>query len=134
MRRLALLLLLAGCDGWGESPRPPAPVEAPDGTVAQGAATRRAALAPPGPPVDAALLAEGAEGFRVFCAPCHGAAGAGDGVVVQRGHPPIPPLPRDAARAMAALANNLAGAHPAEGRLDPRERWAIARHVERLPP
>jgi len=128
-----LLLALAACDGWPESPKPPAPVAAPEGTVPQGAAARRAALAPPGPPVDAALLAEGAAAFRTFCTPCHGATGAGDGVVTRHGHPPIPPLPRDAARAMHALATNLAGAHPAEGRLDPRQRWALARHIERLP-
>ena len=130
MRRLLLLLALAACD---ESPPERPPVPLPEGVVAQGAAARAAALAAPGPPVDAALLAEGARGFAPFCTPCHGVTGAGDGVVMRHGHPPIPPLPRDAARSMAALAANLHGAHPAEGRIPPRLRWAIARHVERLP-
>lgn len=137
MRRAALalaVLALAACDGWPESPKPPAPATPPEGTIPQGHAARRAALAPPGPPVDAQLLAEGAEAWRVFCAVCHGPTGAGDGPVTRLGHPPIPPVPRDAERAMAALAANLAGAHPAEGRLDPRQRWAVARFVERLPP
>ncbi|MFL1462963.1 c-type cytochrome [Roseococcus sp. DSY-14] len=129
-----LLLLLAACDGWGASDPPPAPAEPPEGAIPQGHAARRAALAPPGPPVDAALLAEGAEAWRVFCAACHGPGGAGDGVVRRHGHPPIPPVPRDAGRAMAALAANLAGAHPVEGRMDPRQRWAAARFMERLPP
>lgn len=134
MRGAALaLLLLAACDGWGESPKPPAPVPAPEGTVPQGHAARRAALAPPGPPVDDALLRRGAAAWRVFCTPCHGATGAGDGVVTRHGHPPLPPLPRDASRAMAAMAANLAGAHPVEGRLDPQDRWAVARFIERLP-
>lgn len=130
---LLALLALAACDAWEESPKPPAPVPLPEGTVPRGTAAQRAALAPPGPPVDAALLAEGEAAWRVFCAPCHGATGAGDGVVTRHGHPPIPPVPRDAARAMAALATNHAGAHPAEGRLSPRERWAVARFLERLP-
>ncbi len=135
MRRpLLALLLLAACDGWPESPRPPAPAAPPEGTISQGHAARLAALAPPGPPVDAALRAEGEALFRVFCAPCHGAGGMGDGVVVARGHPPIAPLPRDAARSMAAMQRNLAGAHPVEGRLDARQRWAVARHVEALGP
>lgn len=135
MRHAALpfLLLLAACDGWGESPRPPPPVPAPEGSVAQGTAARRAALAPPGPPVDEALLREGADVFRIFCTPCHGPTGAGDGVVTRHGHPPIPPLPRDALRSMTVLQTNLAGAHPVEGRLDPRQRWAVSRFVERLP-
>jgi len=131
---LALLLLLPACDGWPESPRPQPPAVPPAGAVPQGHIARLAALAPPGPPVDAALLAEGASLFRVFCAPCHGATGAGDGVVVARGHPAIAPLPRDAARAMAAMNLNIADAHPVEGRIHPRQRWAIARYVAALAP
>ncbi|MFC7477216.1 c-type cytochrome [Dankookia sp. GCM10030260] len=132
IRALPLLLLLAGCDGWPESPKPPPPAAPPEGAVPRGAAAHRAALAPPGPPVDAALLAEGAGRYAIYCTPCHGASGRGDGVVVARGHPPIPPLPADPARSMAAIAGNLAGAHPLADRLDPRQRWAVARHVAAL--
>ena len=132
MRRLALLLLLAGCDGWGESPRPAPPAPPPEGAVPQGTAARIRALAPPGPPVDPGLLAEGAERYAIYCTPCHGARGLGDGVVVSRGHPPIPPLPADPGRTMRVIAENHARAHPFADRLDPRQRWAVARHVEVL--
>ncbi|HYF07719.1 MAG TPA: c-type cytochrome [Acetobacteraceae bacterium] len=133
MRRFWILLpLLAACDGWPESVPQRAPLPPPEGSVPQGARARAAALAAPGPPVDAALLAMGRERYGIFCAPCHGPTGRGDGVVVARGHPPIPPLPADPARSMEAMSRNIAGAHPVEGRLDPRERWAVARHVERL--
>ena len=132
IRVLPLLLLLAGCDGWPESPKPPPPAAPPEGAIPRGDAARRAALAPPGPPVDAALLAEGAGRYAIYCTPCHGAGGRGDGVVVSRGHPPIPPLPADPARTMAAIAENLAGAHPVADRLDARQRWAVARHVAAL--
>jgi len=131
-RALPVLLLLAACDGWSESPKPPPPAAPPDGAVPRGEAARRAALAPPGPAVDAALLAEGADRYAIYCTPCHGASGRGDGVVVARGHPPIPPLPDDPARTMAAIAANLAGAHPLTDRLSPRQRWAVARHVATL--
>ncbi|MBR0650199.1 cytochrome c [Roseomonas terrae] len=127
-----LLLLLAACDGWPESAPPPPPSAAPEGAIPRGEAARRAALAPPGPPVDAALLAEGAERYAIFCTPCHGAGGQGDGVVVARGHPAIPPLPGDVDRTMAAIAGNLAGAHPVADRLDPRQRWAVARYIATL--
>jgi mono/diheme cytochrome c family protein len=132
VKRLALLLLLAGCDGWPESPRSLPPAPPPEGSVPRGAAAQARALAPPGPPVDAALLAEGAERYGIYCTPCHGARGLGDGVVVSRGHPPIAPLPADPARSMAAIAENRLGAHPLSDRLDPRQRWAVARHVEAL--
>ena len=36
-------------------------------------------------PVDAALLERGRSEFQVFCSPCHGRTGMGDGVIVQRG-------------------------------------------------
>ena len=36
-------------------------------------------------PVTAAVMARGQERFNVFCSPCHGRTGQGNGVVVQRG-------------------------------------------------
>jgi mono/diheme cytochrome c family protein len=135
MRRAAvLLLLLAGCDGWPDSPRQEPPAPPPAGSVARGTAARQAALAPPGPPVDAALLARGADRHAIFCLPCHGTDGAGDGVVVSRGFPAPPRIAgAPAARSMAAIATNQGGAHPFADRIAPADRWAIARHLERLP-
>ena len=37
-------------------------------------------------PLDAALLQRGRERFGIFCTPCHGLRGNGDGIVVQRGY------------------------------------------------
>ncbi|HEV7264980.1 MAG TPA: c-type cytochrome [Falsiroseomonas sp.] len=133
MRRAWLFaLLLAACDGWPGSAPPPPPVPPPEGAVPRGDAARRAALAWPGPDADAALLARGAERYAIFCTPCHGSGGAGNGAAVARGFPRPPPLPGEPARSMAAIATNLAGAHPFDDRIPPRDRWAIARHVERL--
>jgi mono/diheme cytochrome c family protein len=127
----ALGAVAAACDGWQESMRPDPPAPPSPGAVAQGEAARRAALAPPGPPVDDALLARGADRFAIFCTPCHGPRGAGDGPVVARGFPRPPPLPGIPAEpSMAAIATNLAGAHPFADRLPPADRWAIARFVE----
>jgi mono/diheme cytochrome c family protein len=134
MRRLPLLLVLAACDGWPASTPPPIPAPPPAGAVAQGEAARLRALAPPGPEVTPVLLARGADRYQVFCAPCHGASGDGDGPVVARGFPPPPPLPADAAQTMAVIAENRARAHPFADRIAPADRWAIARFVERLGP
>lgn len=133
MRRSAaiLMLLLAGCDGWPGSTPPPPPAPPPTGSVARGEGARLAALAPPGPAVDAPLLARGAERYAISCTPCHGARGAGDGAVVARGFPRPPSIAgAEAARSMDAIATNFAGAHPFADRIGPRDRWAIARFVE----
>ncbi len=37
-------------------------------------------------PVNAPLLLRGQERYNVFCSPCHGRTGAGDGMVVRRGY------------------------------------------------
>jgi mono/diheme cytochrome c family protein len=100
--------------------------------VARGELARRQAFAPPGPPVDGELLRLGAERYAIYCTPCHGAAGAGDGQITAHGFPAPPPLPPDAGRVIAAIASNLAGSHPFDDRLPPRERWAIARQVEAM--
>ncbi len=136
MRAKAVLLALGllGCDGWDESPKPPPPAPAPPGSVARGAAARQAALAPPGPAVDAALLARGADRHAIFCAPCHGPRGQGDGVVVARGFPAPPAtagVPPEFS--LRAIATNQGGAHPFEDRLSPYDRWAIARFLEAVP-
>ena len=37
-------------------------------------------------PVDATVLARGRERHDIFCAPCHGRTGIGDGMIVRRGY------------------------------------------------
>jgi len=56
------------------------------GTVARGDLAR-ATQAAQKPALSAELLARGQEEFDVFCSPCHGRLGDGNGVVVQRGMP-----------------------------------------------
>jgi len=89
----------------GMTQRPPAP-----GAIAQGypplhyKATpedaRRAGeeLHNPFAPTDAQALQRGAVVYSIYCQACHGAGGAGDGLVVQRGYPPPPSLLADNAR------------------------------------
>ena len=36
--------------------------------------------------IDAALVERGRERYNIFCSPCHGQTGLGNGMVVQRGH------------------------------------------------
>jgi mono/diheme cytochrome c family protein len=84
---------LAGSDFFadGRSARPPVP-----GTVARGQLRADAALytgksggafvdAFP-VPVDLKLVQRGRERYEIYCTPCHGRTGRGDGMVVQRGY------------------------------------------------
>jgi mono/diheme cytochrome c family protein len=146
----ALALLLAGCDLsmtqqrkfktyapaqlWsdGTSARP-----LPAHTVAQGDVARAAAATTP-PPVDDALLARGRARFGVYCAPCHGLAGDGDGIIVAHGFPRPPSYHID--RLAAAPAQHFVdvitrgyGVMYAYGdRVDPHDRWAIAAYIRAL--
>lgn len=40
---------------------------------------------PPGMKLDDTLLARGKERYNIYCAPCHGESGKGNGIVMQRG-------------------------------------------------
>jgi hypothetical protein len=80
----------------------------------------------------------GAVVFANYCAMCHGAGGAGDGLVSQRGVPPPPSLLADKARKMkdgqlfhivTYGQTNMAAYAAQIGRED---RWAVILHVRQL--
>ncbi len=83
----------------------------PDGTEAQPCrpvSWRKAISIAPNqaakpPAVDAQLLARGQERYDIYCSPCHGLSGNGDGMIVRRGFPAPPSY--HSARLRAAPAN-----------------------------
>jgi mono/diheme cytochrome c family protein len=109
----------------------------PEHTVAQGD-VQRAAEAKTPPPVTVALLARGRERFTIFCAPCHGLAGDGDGVIVAHGFPAPPSYHID--RLVAAPAQHFYDVmtdgygvmFAYADRLDPHDRWAVAAYIRAL--
>jgi mono/diheme cytochrome c family protein len=155
MRVLVLLLLfvLAGCDesmdsqnrtktygsaaglpswpSWGEA------VPLVEGTVAQGDLDRQQALAHP-PKVSRALLDRGRERYDIYCAPCHGLTGAGDGFIVERGFPT--PKSFDDPQVMTASAADLRDIishgkgtmYGFSDRVAPADRWAIVAYMRAL--
>jgi mono/diheme cytochrome c family protein len=84
------------------------------------------------------LLQRGHERFEIFCAPCHGRTGGGDGMVVQRGFKAPPSYHTDRLRAMPVgylfdVATNGFGAMPAYAdQVPPADRWAIVAYVRVL--
>jgi mono/diheme cytochrome c family protein len=88
--------------------------------------------------VTAALLERGRERFEIFCTPCHGQSGHGDGLVVQRGFPRPPDLHDPALlaapdRHFYEVITRGYGAMFAYGsRVPPADRWAIVAYVRAL--
>jgi mono/diheme cytochrome c family protein len=110
----------------------------PPGAVPRGAVASLALLAPPGPPPTTALLGQGREGYEVFCTPCHGRAGFGDGPVTHRGFPSPPSfhqgplLDIEPARIVAVVSEGAGKMLPLAEGISPEERWAIAYYVKAL--
>jgi mono/diheme cytochrome c family protein len=90
------------------------------------------------PPVTAALLARGRERFEIFCSPCHGRGGSGDGLVVQRGFPRPPDFHEDALlRAPSqhffdVITHGYGVMFPYGSRVPPADRWAIVAYIRAL--
>jgi mono/diheme cytochrome c family protein len=109
----------------------------PDNVVAQGDVERAADAKTP-PPVTAALLERGRGRYDIFCSPCHGLAGDGDGVIVAHGFPAPPSYHVD--RLVAAPAQHFYDVmtdgygvmFSYADRLDPHDRWAVAAYIRAL--
>jgi mono/diheme cytochrome c family protein len=89
-------------------------------------------------PVNEALMLRGQERFNVFCAPCHGRTGTGDGMVVRRGYR-APTSFHDARLRQAPagyifdVVTNGFGAMPDYATQVPVvDRWAIAAYIKAL--
>ena len=150
MLPLVALLALAGCERtmrdmydqprykplaasplWpdGRASRPPV-----DGTVARDESEpRRLPIVP-----TAQSLARGRERFDNYCAPCHGVAGDGDGVIVRRGFPRPQSFDSDALRAAtdahlyAVITDGYGAMYPYGTRVAVADRVAIVGYIRAL--
>jgi mono/diheme cytochrome c family protein len=92
------------------------------------------------PPVeiDMALVEHGRERFNIFCTPCHGRAGYGDGMIVRRGFRQPPTYHSDRLRGVPighffdVMTNGFATMPAYAGQIPVRDRWAIAVYVRAL--
>jgi mono/diheme cytochrome c family protein len=89
-------------------------------------------------PVDAAVMARGRERYDVFCSPCHGRTGQGDGMVVLRGYRRPPSMHQDRLRNAPAghffdVITNGFGAMPEYAvQVKAEDRWAIVAYLRAL--
>jgi mono/diheme cytochrome c family protein len=90
------------------------------------------------PEVDRALLERGRVRYDVFCSPCHGPTGAGDGRVVQRGFPTPPSYFSARLRAAPArhfydvITDGYGVMYSYADRVPRRDRWAITAYIRAL--
>ena len=86
-------------------------------------------------PLTLALLERGQERFDIFCSPCHGRVGDGDGMIARRGfrHPPsyhIDRLRQEPIGHFFDVMTNGFGAMPSYAAQVPlQDRWAIAAYI-----
>jgi mono/diheme cytochrome c family protein len=89
-------------------------------------------------PVNAALMLRGQEQYNVFCSPCHGHTGAGDGMVVRRGyraptafhHPRLREAPPG--YVFDVITNGFGAMPDYAAQIAVQDRWAIAAYLKAL--
>ena len=151
LARLSAALLLAGCNDISMTQQnrygtyTPAALF-PDGTEAQPAGrcrrarrsrSRRAGRTPPHGRSPACWRAA-SERYDIYCSPCHGLSGNGDGMIVRRGFPAPPSYHSARLRAAPAqhffdvISNGYGVMYSYGARVEPRDRWAIVAYIRAL--
>ncbi|MDI2590132.1 cytochrome c [Pseudomonas sp. 681] len=146
---LMLVLLCSACDDMAhqakvKEQRPgtlfvnsSSSLQPPVGSVARGQLQIEATVQQR-PELTEALLARGETEYRIYCTPCHGLSGLGDGLVVGRGFPQPPAFtePRllDATdeHLMQVIAQGQSLMYGYASRIKPADRWAIVAHLRLL--
>jgi len=89
-------------------------------------------------PVTADVLARGQQRFNIYCSPCHGEAGDGNGMIVQRGfkHPPSYHIDRlrkvPIGYFFDVMTNGFGAMLGYAEQVPPKDRWAIAAYIRAL--
>ena len=89
-------------------------------------------------PVTAEVMARGQERFNVFCSPCHGRTGTGNGMIVQRGFRQPPSFHDERLRNAPVgyffdvMTNGFGAMQDYAAQVPPSDRWAIAAYIRAL--
>jgi cytochrome c553 len=89
-------------------------------------------------PITRATLERGRERFEIYCAPCHGRTGQGNGMIVQRGFPAPPSYDIERLRQAPVghffdvITRGYGVMYSYAQRVPPDDRWAIAAYIRVL--
>jgi mono/diheme cytochrome c family protein len=84
------------------------------------------------------VLLRGQERFDIYCAPCHGRTGDGNGMIPQRGYPVPPSYHIDRLRAAPVghlfdvISRGYGVMYSYGARVEPDDRWAIVAYIRAL--
>jgi mono/diheme cytochrome c family protein len=104
--------------------------KAPDGSFARGF--------PKAVAVDLKLLQRGRDRFTIYCSPCHGGVGDGNGITKKYGMGAVPSYHDDRLRKMAegeifnTITYGKGQMNPYGDKLAPADRWAVIAYVRAL--
>ena len=104
--------------------------KAPDGSFARGF--------PPEFVVDRRFLERGRDRFTIYCSPCHGNVGDGNGITKKYGMGAVPTYHDDRLRKMAegeifnTITNGKGNMLPYADKIAPADRWAVISYVRAL--
>jgi mono/diheme cytochrome c family protein len=88
--------------------------------------------------VDRTLLLRGQDRYDVYCSPCHGKTGDGNGMIVQRGFKQPTSYHTDRLRAQPVgyfydvVTNGFGAMQDYSAQVSPADRWAVAAYVRTL--
>ena len=89
-------------------------------------------------PLTKELLQRGQERYGIFCTPCHGIQGDGQGMVAMRGMKHPPSYHQDRLRAVPngylydVVTNGFGAMYGYSAQIPPKDRWAIVAYVRAL--
>jgi mono/diheme cytochrome c family protein len=89
-------------------------------------------------PVTPEVLQRGRERYTIYCAPCHGPAGEGDGMIVRRGLRAPPAFSKERLRRAPVghffdvMTHGFGSMYDYSDRVRPRDRWAITAYIRAL--
>jgi len=86
----------------------------------------------------AEVLDRGEQRYNIYCTPCHGLSGGGDGMIVRRGYRQPPSYHIDRLRTAPighfydTITNGFGAMPDYRAQIAPRDRWAIAAYIRAL--
>jgi len=89
-------------------------------------------------PVTSEVMARGQQRFNIYCSPCHGEAGDGNGMIVQRGLKRPPSYHNERLRKAPigyffdVMTNGFGAMLDYSQQVSPHDRWAIAAYIRAL--
>ena len=89
-------------------------------------------------PITKEILERGRERYNIYCTPCHGVLGYGNGMIVQRGFRPPPSFHIQRLQEVPVghffdvMTNGLGAMYDYSDKVSPHDRWAIAAYIRAL--